>query len=67
MKKPKREPQRVLEAVLAVIAANPELRVGQVVAIATHNVLGHFDPFSIEDPALAESLERLAEQYRSRS
>jgi hypothetical protein len=62
---PRREPERVLEAILAVLAANPDLRVGQAVAIATSNVLGHCDPFSIEDGPLAKALEKLAELYRS--
>ena len=61
---PQRDPERVIRAIRAVLAVDPDLRVGQAIAIATKLALGHFDSFSIEDPALAESLDRYAERRR---
>jgi hypothetical protein len=66
MKEPIRDPERVILALRAVMEADPSLRVGQAIGIATHRVHGHFDPFSTEDDRLAEALERMAEEYRRR-
>ncbi len=57
-------PEDVMEALLALLAEAPELRVGQAIALATHRLTGHFDPFSVEDAQLANALHRLAEEYR---
>jgi hypothetical protein len=59
-------PEQVLEALLALLAEAPELRVGQAIALATHKTTGHFDPFSVEDAHLTKALNRLAEEYRRR-
>jgi hypothetical protein len=60
------QPERVIEALLQLLAEEPELRVGQAIAQATHRVSGQFDPFGIEDGQLARALERLAEESRRR-
>ena len=67
MSSPRRDPERVLLALWSLLEAAPSLRVGQAIGIANHRACGHFDPFSTEDEALAESLERVAEEYRQKS
>jgi len=42
---PDRNPERVLAAIRDFLLENPDFRVGQLVAMATHAELGHFDPF----------------------
>ena len=63
---PQREPERVLDGILAVLATGHDLRVGQIVAIAAAEAnRGNVDPFSIEDGDLAAALERVAARYRA--
>lgn len=62
-----RDPDRVIEALRTVLLADPDLRVGQAIALATSRALGHFDPFSIEDRDLARSLERIARERPPRA
>ena len=58
------QPEHVMEALLALLAEAPELRVGQAIALATHRLTGQFDPFNVEDAQLAKALSRLTEEYR---
>lgn len=56
MSDPKRNPERVLRALAAYLAAFPEMRVGQAVANNLPVALGN-DPFYVEDDDLATLLE----------
>jgi len=61
------QPEHVMEALLALLAEAPELRVGQSIALATHRLTGQFDPFNVEDAQLAKALARQGESQETES
>jgi len=48
-----------IERLYAAWLAHPELRLGQLIASATHRATGSFDPFNIEDNQLVVEAEWL--------
>ncbi|MCY1044877.1 hypothetical protein OV208_26410 [Corallococcus sp. bb12-1] len=63
---PKRLPEQVMEALLNFLAEEPDLRVGQAIAIAASRLTGQCDPFSIEDEKMIKALQELTIEYRAR-
>lgn len=53
------EYKAVLEAIRRVASVYPQLRVGQIVANATYNTTGSFDPFNISNDALITALNKI--------
>lgn len=47
----------IIERLYAAWLAKPDLRLGQLIANATHQCTGQDDPFYIEDERLIEALE----------
>ncbi|RYZ36136.1 MAG: hypothetical protein EOO71_32955 [Myxococcaceae bacterium] len=63
---PKRLPEQVMEALLNFLAEEPDLRVGQAIAIASSQLTGRCDPFSIEDEQMIRALLKLTAESRAR-
>ncbi|CAM3719234.1 hypothetical protein COSO111634_24075 [Corallococcus soli] len=55
-----------MEALLNFLAEEPDFRVGQVIAIASSQLTGQCDPFSIEDDEMLKALQKMTVEYRER-
>lgn len=54
----------VIEALRRAAAANPHLRIGQIIASANYEARKTVDPFNISDHALMVELDRMARLSR---
>ncbi|RKH51696.1 hypothetical protein D7Y23_09260 [Corallococcus sp. AB050B] len=59
-------PEQVMQALLDLLAEEPEYRVGQALAIAAARRTGYSDPFNMEDEVLFKILQQMTTEARDR-